>query len=205
MPKRAGSQELNRLTTKVSGPEHVGGACDVSRRFGTNGEWGVRITGTARQGDVAIGDEFRSSYVLGGAFDYNSGPLRLALDVVYQRVKVRHQRPKLVIGSAIPAVPEASTNYGQPWQYTTLRDIFGQFRAEYDIADNALIYAAFGARDGSERGFYQTIRLTDAVTGTATAQGSYIPVPTRSEEHTSEIQSLLRNSYAVLRLTKKKH
>src|SRR3546814_11008744 len=102
-----------------TGPEHVGGAFDVSRRFGTNGEWGVRINGTARQGDVAIDDEFRSSYVLGGAFDYNSGPLRLALDVVYQRVKVRHQRPKLVLGSAIPAVPEASTNYGQPWQYQT--------------------------------------------------------------------------------------
>src|SRR3546814_14340857 len=93
-------------------------------------------------------DEVRRSYLLGSTFDNNSGPLRLALDVVYQRVKVRHQRPKLVIGSAIPAVPEASTNYGQPWQYTTLRDIFGQFRAEYDIADNALIYAAFGARDG---------------------------------------------------------
>src|SRR3546814_2007532 len=28
---------------------------------------------------------------------------------------------------------------------------------------------------------------------------------TRSEEHTSELQSLMRNSYAVLCLTKKKH
>src|SRR3546814_16041764 len=75
----------------------------------------------------------------------------------------------------MPAVPEASTNYGQPWQYTTLRDIFGQFRAEYDIAANALIYAAFGARDGSARGFSQTIRLTDAETRTAKPQGSYTP------------------------------
>src|SRR3546814_7928143 len=97
-----------------------------------------------------------------------------------------------------------------PWQYTTLRDIFGQFRAEYDIADNALIYAAFGARDGSERGFYQTIRLTEAVTGTATAQGSYIPrtdnneAATRSEEHTSELQSLMRISYDVLCLPKER-
>ncbi|API57996.1 TonB-dependent receptor [Tardibacter chloracetimidivorans] len=194
MPKRADSQDLNRLTVSYTGPEHVGGAFDVSRRFGTNGEWGVRINGTARQGDVAIDDEFRSSYVLGGAFDYNSGPLRLALDVVYQRVKVRHQRPKLVIGDAIPAVPGASTNYGQPWQYTTLRDIFGQFRAEYDITDNAMIYAAFGARDGSERGFYQTIRLTDAVTGTATAQGSYIPRTDNNEAATAGMRVKLASS-----------
>ncbi|WP_375188848.1 TonB-dependent receptor [Sphingobium yanoikuyae] len=185
MPKRAGDRDLNRLTLNYTGPEHVGGAFDVSRRFGANGEWGVRINGTARRGEVAIDDEFRSSYVLGGAFDYNSGPLRLSLDVVYQRVRVQNQRPKLVIGSVIPAVPGASTNFGQPWQYSTLRDIFGQFRAEYDIADNAMIYAAFGARDGSERGFYQTIRLTDAVTGAATAQGSFIPRTDNNEAATA--------------------
>ncbi|WP_323810880.1 TonB-dependent receptor [Sphingobium baderi] len=191
MPKRAGERDLNRLTVNYTGPGHVGGAFDVSRRFGANGEWGVRINGTARRGDVAIDDEFRSSYVLGGAFDYKSGPLRLALDIVYQRVKVAHQRPKLVIGNVIPAVPGATTNYGQPWQNTTLRDIFGQFRAEYDIADNAMIYAAFGARDGSERGFYQTIRLTDAVTGAATAQGSYIPRTDNNEAATAGLRARL--------------
>lgn len=185
MPKRAGDPDLNRLTLNYTAPEHIGGAFDVSRRFGANGEWGVRINGTARRGDVAIDDEFRSSYVFGGAFDYDSGPLRLALDVVYQRVKVQHQRPKLVIGSVIPVVPGASTNFGQPWQYTTLRDIFGQFSAEYDISDNAMIYAAVGARDGSERGFYQTIRLTDAVTGAATAQGSFIPRTDNNEAATA--------------------
>src|SRR3546814_2976064 len=31
------------------------------------------------------------------------------------------------------------------------------------------------------------------------------PPPTRSEEHTSELQSLMRNSYAVFCLKKKKH
>lgn len=185
MPKRAGDRDLNRVTLNYTASEHVGGAFDVSRRFGANREWGVRINGTARRGDVAIDDEFRSSYVLGGAFDYNSGPLRLSLDMVYQRVKVAHQRPKLVVGGVIPAVPGASTNYGQPWQNTTLRDIFGQFRAEYDITDHAMIYAAFGARDGSERGFYQTITLTDAATGAATAGGSFIPRTDNNEAVTA--------------------
>src|SRR3546814_6102656 len=81
-----------------------------------------------------------------------------------------------------------------PWQYTTLRDIFGQFRAEDDMADNALIYAAFGARDGSERGFYQTIRLTDAVTGTATAQGSYIPRTDNNEAATAGMRVKLASN-----------
>lgn len=188
MPKRAGDKDLNRVTLNYTAPEHVGGAFDVSRRFGANGEWGVRVNGTARRGDVAIDDEFRSSYVLGAAFDYNNGPLRLALDVVYQRVKVQHQRPKLVIGGVIPDVPGASTNYGQPWQNTTLRDIFGQFRAEYDVAENAMMYAAFGARDGSESGFYQAIRLTDAATGAATASGSFIPRTDNNEAATAGLR-----------------
>src|SRR3546814_1286973 len=37
----------------------------------------------------------------------------------------------------------------------------------------------------------------------AGAQGSLIPVPPRSEEHTSELQSLMRISYAVFCLKKK--
>jgi iron complex outermembrane receptor protein len=194
MPKRAGERDLNRVTISYTAPEHVGGAFDVSRRFGANAEWGVRVNGTGRRGDVAIDDEFRSSYVLGGAFDYDGGPLRLSLDLVYQRVKVQHQRPKLVIGAVIPAVPGARTNYGQPWQYTTLRDIFGQFRAEYDVADNAMLYAAFGARDGSERGFYQTIRLVDAVTGDASASGSFIPRTDNNEAATAGLRVKLASS-----------
>ena len=194
MPKRAGSRDLNRLTLNYTGPEHVGGAFDVSRRFGANREWGLRINGTARLGDVAIDDEFRSSYVLGGALDYDGGPVRLSLDLVYQRVRVQNQRPKLVIGNVIPRVPSASTNYGQPWQYTTLRDVFGQFRAEYDLSDSAMVYAALGARDGSEEGFYQTIRLTDAATGTANAQGSFIPRTDNNEAATAGLRVKLASS-----------
>ena len=62
--------------------------------------------------------------------------------------------------------------HGEP---ETLRDMFGQFRAEYDLAENAMAYAAFGARDGSENGFYSSVTLTNAATGVATASGSLIP------------------------------
>src|SRR3546814_3391277 len=40
--------------------------------------------------------------------------------------------------------------------------------------------------------------------GVPQADGSIRPEPTRSEEHTSELQSLMRNSYAVFCLKKKK-
>ena len=191
IPKRATTGDITRATASLTAPEHFGGSFDIGRRFGANGEWGIRVNGAARRGDVSVDDEFRSTYVVGGAIDYNSGPLRVALDLAYQRVKVAHFRPKLRVSGlgVIPEVPEADTNYGQPWQYTTLRDIFGQFRAEYDIAEDVMVYAAFGARDGSEQGVYSTPTLIDAATGDISVSSSYIPRTDNNEAATAGLRA----------------
>ncbi|WAC25301.1 TonB-dependent receptor [Blastomonas sp. SL216] len=185
IPKRATAEPITRATIGYTGPEHVGGGFDFGRRMGKNGEWGIRINGTARAGDVAVDDEFRSSYVLGAAIDYNSGPFRATLDLAYQRVKVSHFRPKLRVNTLaeIPDAPDASTNFGQPWQYTTLRDIFGQFRMEYDVAKDVMVYAAFGARDGSEEGVYSTPTLV-SLNGDITVSSSFIPRTDNNEAAT---------------------
>ena len=191
IPKRATDRETARATLGYTAPGHLGGSFDVGQRLGAGGEWGIRINGAARRGDVSIDDEFRSTYVLGGAIDYNSGPLRVSLDLAYQRVKVEHFRPKLRINTptAIPDAPDASTNFGQPWQYTTLRDVFGQLRAEYDLADNVMVYAAFGARDGSEAGVYSTPTLVDVTTGDISVSGSFIPRTDNNEAATAGLRA----------------
>jgi iron complex outermembrane receptor protein len=193
IPKRATHRETARATLGYTAPEHIGGSFDIGRRLGANSEWGIRLNGAGREGDVSVDDEFRSSYVLGGAIDYNSGPLRVVLDLAYQRVKVAHFRPKLSIGGAavIPEMPDADTNYGQPWQYTTLRDIFGQLGAEYDLAENVMVYAAIGARDGSEVGVYSTPTVTDPVTGDLTVSGSFIPRTDSNEAATAGLRAAL--------------
>lgn len=196
IPKRATGKDITRATLGYTSSEHIGGSFDIGRRFGANGEWGVRINGAARAGDVSIDDEFRSSYVVGGAIDYDSGPLRLSLDLAYQRVKVSHFRPKLRVSGlgTIPDEPDADTNFGQPWQYTTLRDIFGQFRAEYDISDDVMVYAAFGARDGSEEGIYSTPTLLDAATGDISVSSSFIPRTDNNEAATTGLRARLETA-----------
>jgi iron complex outermembrane receptor protein len=191
IPKRATDGDTTRATLGYTAPEHVGGSFDIGRRLGADGEWGIRLNGAARSGDVSVDDEFRSTYVLGGAIDYNSGPLRLSLDLAYQRIKVAHFRPKLSVSGlgVIPREPDASTNFGQPWQYTTLRDVFGQFRAEYDIAEDVMVYAAFGARDGSEQGVYSTPTLIDAATGDISVSSSYIPRTDNNEAATAGLRA----------------
>ncbi|MET0252026.1 MAG: TonB-dependent receptor [Novosphingobium sp.] len=174
VPKRAGPRDLTRATVNYTSDAHFGGSFDLSRRYG---DWGVRVNGIARRGEVSIDDEFRSTYTLGGAVDYDAGgPLRLSLDLGYQRVHIRQLRPKVTIGTAvIPRVPEADANYGQPFTFTTLRDVFGIVRAEYDVAENAMLYAQLGARDGRENGIYGGLTVTDALTGAATGSALLVP------------------------------
>ena len=176
IPKRAGDRDLNRATLNYTSDRHFGGSVDLSRRFGDDDAFGIRVNAVARRGDVSVEDEFRSAYTLGGAFDYARGPLRLSIDLGYQRVQVRQLRNKVTIGAAtIPRVPRADANYAQPWTYTTLRDVFGIAKVEYDLADNVLFYASFGARDGMERGIYGGITVNDATTGAATGSALFVP------------------------------
>ncbi|WP_431469724.1 TonB-dependent receptor [Sphingosinithalassobacter sp. LHW66-3] len=191
IPKRATDDPLARVSAIYNSDEHFGGSFDIGRRFGAGGAWGVRLNGAFRSGDVSITDEFRETAVLGGAIDYAAGPLRLSLDLAYQRVEVRRLRPKLTVNGVVPRVPDADVNYGQPWQETTLRDIFGQFRAEYDLGENAMLYAAFGARDGSESGVYSSLTLLDADTGAASVSGSFIPRTDNNEAATAGLRAKL--------------
>ena len=177
LPKRA-KRDLVRATVNYNSDAHFGGSVDLARRFGDNDQWGVRVNGVARAGDVSIDGEFRSAYTAGGAIDFDNGPLRLSLDLAYQRVKVRGLRHKVALGfgvNAIPAVPKADANYSQPWTYTEMRDVFGILKAEYDIADNAMVYASFGARDGMEEGIYGGITVLNAATGAANGNALYVP------------------------------
>src|SRR3546814_6979130 len=72
-----------------------------------------------------------------------TGVQTCALPISYQRAKVQHMRPMVQLNgvTAVPDAPKASSNYGQDWNYTTLRDIFGILKFEYDISDDFLFYA----------------------------------------------------------------
>ena len=174
--KRADDRSLTRATLGYTSDSHFGGSFDVGRRFGSNGEWGLRVNGAYRNGEVAVDGEDRRTQVLGGALDYETGPFRAVLDLAYQEVRVDNLRPKVTVGSAtVPEVPAADANYTQDYSYTELRDIFGTLSLEYDVADNALVYAKAGARDGREDGIYSNITILDAATGAANGNALIVP------------------------------
>ncbi|MBO9518201.1 MAG: TonB-dependent siderophore receptor [Porphyrobacter sp.] len=174
--KRAGDKPLTRATLGYTGDAHIGGSFDVSRRFGNDGEWGLRVNGAYRDGEVSIDREDRRNQVLGVALDWRSDRARVVLDLAYQEVRVDSLRHKVSLGvNAVPAVPEADANFAQDFTYTEMRDLFGAISAEYDVAENVLLYARAGARDGREDGIYGGITVNDALTGDGTGNALYVP------------------------------
>ena len=189
IPKRAGANDLTRVTASYLSKAHFGGSIDVARRFGAVG---VRVNGAARRGDVAIDDEFRSAYVIGGALDYQGTAVRLSLDLAYQRVEVRRLRPKVTVTSFVPRVPGADSNYAQDFTFTTLRDVFGIAAAEWDFAENAMLYLRLGARDGSEEGIYSGLTVNDPATGAATGSALFVPRTDNNESGQAGVRVRLR-------------
>lgn len=187
LPKKA-ERDVIRGTLGYTSASHFSGAVDVARRFGANGQWGLRINGSARRGDIAIDDEFHSSYVLGATLDYNDGPLRAALSLNYQRLNQTYWRGQVGIGAVVPRVPDADTNYSQPWSQILTKDYFGSLSLEYDLSEEAMLYAKVGARDGREDQTTASITVSDPVTGAASGAGSYVPREDNNESATAGIR-----------------
>lgn len=180
--KRAGREDVTRATATFVGDAHFGASFDVSRRFGTNGEFGLRVNGAYRDGEVAIEREDRRTQVLGAAFDYDGGAFRAALDLAYQEIRVDGLRGKVNFGAAIPAVPDSDANFAQDYLFTELTDVFGTLSLEYDLAPDLLLYARGGLRRGDEEGIYGGIAVTDAATGAASSGfHSFIPFEASNE------------------------
>jgi len=171
--KRAGDEPLTRVTAGFVSQGHWSGSFDVSRKFG---DLGVRINGNWQDGELGIDREDRKTQVLGASVSWESGPVRVAVDLGYQKVRVDALRPKVTVGTAvIPRPPKASQNYAQDYTFTEMRDVFGTVNFEYDFAENATLWAKAGARDGREDGIYGGITVTNAATGDAKEYAALIP------------------------------
>ena len=195
--KRAQPRDFVRATASAEESARFGGAVDISRRFGAQDQFGVRVNGAYRDGETAINREDRRTQVLGASFDYDGGNLRAALDLAYQGIRVDSLRPKVTVASAaVPIVPEADANYAQDYTYSDLDEVFGLASLEYDIAPEAMVYLKAGAREGDEEGIYGGIQVNDAVTGAATS-GFHSFIPFESSNQAVEAGLRVRLGSAI--------
>ena len=151
VPKRAGNEPLNRLTAGFEPEGQFYGALDLSRRFGEGDDFGVRANLARRYGEGAIDAQQVDLQVAALGLDYRGDRLRFSADVGYQDNHIDAPRPSVTPTGAVPAPPEAATNFAQPWTYTDEQQLFGVVRGEFDLTDSVTAWAAVGARNGDEQ------------------------------------------------------
>ena len=169
VPKRAPNEPLTRLTTGISSGGQYQISTDIARRFGPGDSSGVRLNVAQRSGDTAIDDEHSRTSLVSLGLDWRSADTRLSADVGWQENKLKRARPNVSFAPGlkdhVPAPPDASSNYAQPWSYSNERDVFGTLRAEHDFSDKLTGWAAFGMRRSDEANSLGNVTLTDARTG----------------------------------------
>ncbi len=177
VPKRALAEDLTRLSADYMGSSQFGGRVDLSRRFGNDGEWGIRVNAMHRQGDTPL-DNLHSRTDIGAlSLDYQGTRLRASLDVLMQNEKVdAPTRPFLVAsGLQVPAAPDGRRNATQPWGWWKSDGQSALLRVEYDLSDRVTVFADAGGSDT-----YIT-RLSDQTPTIVNAAGDTLVTPNNSK------------------------
>lgn len=174
--RRAEEEPITRLTLGYASDSQFGGQIDISRRYGTHGEFGMRFNGAYSNGRASVDGQSAELGQAALALDYRGDRVRLYGDLIYQRNQVDNPtRPIFArAGFQIPRAPNASSNLGQSWYYAEGDDILGIVRGEFDITDSLTAYATIGARRNSFIGLYNFSYLTNAA-GAFDANNYYQP------------------------------
>ncbi|WP_176088103.1 TonB-dependent receptor [Achromobacter anxifer] len=168
VPKRAPNDPLTRITTGVSSGGQFQLSTDIARRFGPDDSTGIRLNAAQHSGDTGIDDEHSRTTLVSLGLDWRSADTRLSADIGWQENKLKRARPNVSLTGLkdhVPAAPDASSNYAQPWSYSNERDVFGTVRAEHDFSDKLTAWAAFGMRRSDEANSLGNVTLTNASTG----------------------------------------
>lgn len=171
VPKRAGDVDLTRVTTSYATNTQLGTHLDVSRRFGENREFGIRVNGSYHNGDTPLDNQTREAHVGSAAFDYRGEKFRASLDFIDQEEKFdAPTRPFLVAtGVAVPTAPVGRRNVTQSWEFAKVHDNSLLARAEYDVTDAVTVFAdAGGGRTQVDRLFGTPMILNPAGDTTST-------------------------------------
>ncbi|WP_342730522.1 TonB-dependent siderophore receptor [Bradyrhizobium sp. B117] len=175
VPKRAGDVDLTRVTTDYATSSQFGTHLDVSRRFGENREFGIRVNGSYHNGDTPLDNQSREAHVGSAAFDYRGERFRASLDFIDQEEKFdAPTRPFLVAtGVAVPTAPVGRRNVTQAWEWAKVHDNSLLARAEYDVTDSVTVFADGGGGRTQVDRLFGTPTILNAAGNTTSTPGRF--------------------------------
>lgn len=146
VPKRPLANDLTRVTTDYTSDGQGGAAVDLSRRFGSDRQFGIRFNGLHRQGDTSVDNQSSRADVGALSLDYQGEKIRASLDLIeqYQWIDAP-TRPFLIAkGVQVPSAPDGTSNVTQSWGWWKSFDQAALLKAEYDISPNLTVFADAG-------------------------------------------------------------
>ncbi len=177
VPKRATDEPLTRLTTTYMSDSQLWSHLDVGRRFGPEGEWGVRFNGSYRGGDTALDHNENEIGVLSLGLDYRGERVRASLDINHSKQNINAPASLFNAAAAdikIPEAPDGRINTSNPFEYHDSEHNMVAGRIEFDVLDNTTVYAAGGISRYRED-FLSTSYTIQNSNGDALAEFGYNP------------------------------
>ncbi|WP_332763452.1 TonB-dependent receptor [Pseudomonas koreensis] len=176
VPKRSLDEDLSRFTASYAMNAQLGGHVDVSRRFGEERRFGVRINGSTQLGDTAIDKQSRQVNIGAIALDYQGERLRTSFDWLRQKERFdAASRPFLIApGVDIPSAANGRTSVSQDWGWSKTRDTSTLLSGEYDLSDALTVFAhAGGGKSAVARMSDQTPTIINPAGDTSSTPGYY--------------------------------
>lgn len=176
VPKRSLDEDLSRFTASYAMNAQLGGHVDVSRRFGEERRFGVRINGSTQLGDTAIDKQSRHVDIGAIALDYQGERLRTSFDWLRQKERFdAASRPFLIApGVDIPSAANGRTSVSQDWGWSKTRDTSALLSGEYDLSDALTVFAhAGGGKSAVARMSDQTPTIINPAGDTSSTPGYY--------------------------------
>lgn len=112
--KRAGAEDLRRLTLTHSGQSMNGVYFDLGHRFGKNKEWGVRLNAEKGHGETAVDGQKVKSAGIFINIDHEDAKSKTNFFTGYRQNQIVGGQRWFKIGAGVtklPAVPKASRSY----------------------------------------------------------------------------------------------
>lgn len=156
VPKRADDSDLNRFTAQFLSRGTIGGAIDVSRRFGAGKAFGIRVNAGYREGEAVLRGSHDRRIFGAIALDYRGDDVRAFVDISYERDHLRGYNYYTVLGPAlttVPATPDASGLMQPPWMASNQPYQRTQGRIEWDFAPGWTVSGAFGRGYQDDQGY----------------------------------------------------
>lgn len=146
VPKRALNTDLTRVTLDYGSDSQVGESIDLSRRFGSERQFGIRFNGLHRQGGTPLDNQNSRAEVGAVSLDYLGERFRASLDVIeqYQWIDAPTRPLAVAPGIPVPDAPDRRRNVSQSWGWWKSNDTSTLLHAEYDVTDHVTVFADTG-------------------------------------------------------------